>query len=114
MNGITISGLYKEIYEIYQGAYFQDDQCIYLTTDRYFEKYVLDTDQGIYEIWAGGCRKKNDMVSAGLEKEQRFACMNGLCITRMKAEPEKQLTLWFSNDTRFEIGLCTEYNSYGH
>ena len=114
MKGITVEGLYKEVYGKYEGRSTEDDQQIYITTDRYFEKYVLLTDDGVYEIWAGGCRKKDEVTLTDFRPEERFAVMNGLQIVSMKAEPEKLLILFFGNGAFFEIGLCPEFNEYNH
>lgn len=114
MKGTTAKGLYKERYGLYYGIYRHDDRHIYLTTDRYFEKYVLHTDDGIYEIWAGGFKKKDELSLADFEVELRFAAMEGLEIVDIKTVPDTSLKITFNSGSYFEIGLCPEYNRFNH
>lgn len=114
MKGDIIKGLYKEVYGKYEGAYIENDGLTYITTDRYFEKYVLQTQQGVFEIWAGGYREKNDIELSGFETEQRFEHLAGLKIVEVVTEPDKLLVLHLDNGTYFEVGLCPEYNIHNH
>lgn len=114
MKGDTIKGLYKEVYGKYEGTYTDNPALTYITTDRYFEKYVLQTEQGIFEIWAGGYREKNDVELNNFEPEHRLDSLAGLKIVEVVTEPDKLLLLQLSNGIYFEIGLCPEYNIHNH
>ncbi|GEM_PF-5817821 len=114
IEGNTVKGLLKEIYGKYDGIFQDTETEVYLTTDRYFEKYVLLTNAGVYEIWAGGYRLKDDIDLSTFVREDRFDAMAGLTIVRAESKPEQLLTLRFSDGSYFEIGLCATFNSYNH
>jgi hypothetical protein len=114
MKGTVVKGLYKERYGKYEGRFVEDEQQVYLTTDRYFEKYVLLSDNGTYEIWAGGMKKKDDIVTENFEVAPVFERLNGLVIESVQAVEEKSLIIYFETKEYFEIGLCTEFNAYNH
>ena len=114
MESNTVIGLLKEIYGKYESIFRDTETEVYLTTDRYFEKYVLFTNAGEYEIWAGGYRLKDDIDLSTFVRDDRFDSMAGLTIVTAKCKPEQLLTLHFSDSSYFEIGLCASYNSYNH
>lgn len=114
MKGATVKGLYKESYGLYEGRLVKDEQHIYLTTDRYFEKYVLLTNNGVYEIWAGGMKLKDDIDIEHFKVTPAFERMNGLVIESIQAVEEKSLTIHFETKETFEVGLCPEFNAYNH
>ena len=114
MKGNTIEGLYKEEYGKYDGKFIDNELQTYLTTDRYFEKYLLLTDAGVYEIWAGGCKKIGEAIPDTFKKEIRFEALSGLKVLDVTYIEEKLLVLQFGNNQYFEIGLCPDYNSYNH
>lgn len=99
----TVKGLLKEIYGKYEGIFQDTETEVYLTTDRYFEKYVLPTNAGVYEIWAGGYRLKDDIDLSTFVREDRFDAMAGLTIVTAESKPEQLLTLRFSDGSYFEI-----------
>jgi len=112
--GTTIANLYREVYGNYEGTFRKSDDGIYLTTDRYFEKYVLHTSEGIFEFWAGGYCLKEIVALNDFELEERFAALQGLIIDEVIARPDTSLKIQFSNGAFFEIGLCPAYNQYNH
>jgi hypothetical protein len=113
MKDNIIAGLRKEIYGIYAGQRMNTEEQIYLTTDRYFEKYVLATDQGIYEIWPGGCRKKESLSLENFSLCPDFALLERARIVTVKCN-ETTLALELSSGACFVIGLCKDPNAYGH
>ncbi len=108
----VISGLWREVYGHYPARSTSDERQVYRTTDRYFEKYILNTDRGVYEIWAGGCRKK-DLSLTGFEACPDFAGLKGLTVIAVRCN-ETTLALQLNNDACFIVGLCPEPNVYGH
>ena len=114
MKGDTIKCLFRQAFGAYAGVYTTDENYIYLTTDRYFEKYVLLTDVGVYEVWAGGYRHKEDLELADFRVDDRFYEMSGLLIGGIEAVAEKELRIQFTNGSYFEIGLLADYNLFNH
>lgn len=114
IEGNTVIGLLKESYGKYESTFHDTETEVCLTTDRYFEKYILLTNEDVYEIWAGGYRLKEDIDLSTFVRDDRFDAMAGLAIVTAKCKPEQLLTLHFSDSSYFEIGLCATYNSYNH
>ncbi|RYZ42942.1 MAG: hypothetical protein EOP49_28080 [Sphingobacteriales bacterium] len=112
--GTMIEGLYREVYGHYEGDYRINELEIYLTTDRYFEKYVLLTNEGIYELWAGGFRLTERTDLNDCVQEERFGDLTGWMVDTVKAVPDTSLQILFNNGATFEIGLCPAYNKYNH
>lgn len=113
MKDNTIAGLRREIYGAYTGQCMDTEEQIYRTTDRYFEKYVLATDQGIYEIWPGGCRKKENFSLDNFLPYPDFGMLEGECVVRVKCNATT-LALELGSGACFIIGLCHDPNKYGH
>lgn len=112
IKGAMITGLWREVYGLYTGRSVCDDRQVYRTTDRYFEKYVLQTDRGVYEIWAGGCRKK-DIPLDDFEPCPGFESLHGVTVVNVKCNATT-LALKLDNDACFIVGLCPEPNAFGH
>lgn len=111
---LIIRGLYKEAYGKYEGKFSEDDQQICITTDRYFEKYVLLTDDGVYEIWAGGIKKKDDLHIEDFQIVRAFESMNNLKVRSIQIVDERSLIVHFEEQQYFEVGLCPAFNAYNH
>ena len=89
------------------------EEQIYRTTDRYFEKYVLATDQGIYEIWPGGCRKKESLSLEHFIPCPVFGLLEKERVVTVKCNATT-LALELGSGACFIIGLCHDPNIYGH
>ncbi len=113
MKNNVIAGLRREIYGAYTGVYMNTEEQVYQTTDRYFEKYVLATDQGIYEIWPGGCRKKESLSLDCFSLCGDFGLLKGERVMTVKCN-ETTLALELASGACFIIGLCKDPNKYGH
>lgn len=112
IRGATITGLWREVYDVYPAQSVTNEQQVYRTTDRYFEKHVLETDKGEYEIWAGGCRQK-DISLADFEPCTHFDLLKGRTVAAVRCN-ESTLALQLDNDACFIVGLCPEPNAFGH